>query len=191
VPTALDLLAPSAVWEAWDPDLHPRGAGGRFSARLSYGPNERYIGQRGAGAFVHNRRSAAVARARWNALVDKAHEIHATYWRHQMGMPLSMHHKSLIEYASPTKRADAKARTGDVVMPPHEALRRQMSLVRAGRTPRAGTKRRFSGKATAVRGEGPEYTNAAGQPKPSDRVRNLAGKKPPGGTGRLRRRQPR
>jgi hypothetical protein len=175
----------------FDEAKHPRGVHGRFGggsavanftrkrADRSYGSEERAVGRRGGGALAP-RRTESAARKRWSGIVDRAHEVHGAYHSLASGRRLSGHDSGIVEYASPGKRAEARARTGGVVMPQREAMRRYTGLARRGGTPRASTKRTFGGKTVAVRGFGPEYTNAAGYLQTSARVRNLAGKRPGG-----------
>jgi hypothetical protein len=68
--------------------------------------------------------------------------------------PANFREREQISWQSPAKRAEQRARTGDVLMPRIEAVRREGSVARDARRPqpRVAIKTTFTGKRQVVRG---------------------------------------
>ncbi len=119
--------------------------------------NREHESRRAASAFQLPT-PAAERRDRKERIAGEARQVRSQYARLASGQ-LSRGERENISYQSPRKRAESKARTGDVVMPRREALRRNTSLKRdlsEHRPPRVGTERTFTGKPKVVRAYGPE-----------------------------------
>jgi hypothetical protein len=136
----------------WDEAKHFRGYHGRWAAGADRSPENR--AGRAASAF-HPRTPASARRREVAQVVDRVHGIHGVFAARDRGQRLSWEQRLKVEYASPTKRAEAIRATGSPVMPLREALHREVRSARGHKTPRVGVKRTFTGKKLAVRAHAP------------------------------------
>lgn len=146
---------------AWNESSHPRGPGGRFALLGGLhiyspegggrpGANRTRFG-RAANAFRPPRSNHA-ARDRHFDITDTAGDVRRTYAAVQRGTA-TFRQREDISYQSPSKREESRARTGDVIMPIHEAMTRETSVKRMRvQAPRVAAKTTFTGKRRAVRG---------------------------------------
>lgn len=129
--------------------------------------------RRAASAF-HPRASASARRDRKAEITDAADRVKDTYTQVQRGTA-DWRAREQVSWQSPKKRDEQIAKTGNVIMPKREALRREVSLARGYQDPRTEVKRTFSGKPKVIRGTGPEIQRTNGTTTMGTRFRNRAG----------------
>lgn len=120
-------------------------------------PGNNRTGGRAAAAFQPPT-PAAEQRANKERLPTRVRALMAIYDKRDRGEPLTRKERDKIEWASPKKIAEQRAKTGDAVVPRAEAASRERSyaygIYRPGApgAPRTGIKRTFTGQAIVERG---------------------------------------
>lgn len=118
-------------------------------------PGNRTFGtHRGRAAFEPPSPSAG-RRANKELVPSKVRELNAVYSRRARGDRLTGQEQSKIEWSSPRRRAEQRAKTGDVIQPRGEAVRGIRSYARSTdnyRPRRTGIKKTFTGQPKLERG---------------------------------------
>lgn len=171
----------------WTEALHPR-IGGKFAPKGS-AAGRRFIVERDIENLGPRQYDSGLKRRRGESEVRRRmREVqHAVALASGKRQPRNFSEELDLQWASPRKRAEQFAKTGNYQVPRAENIRRLADYTRTEQfgkqRPRVVTKRKANGRVHVTRGYGipgteREYADAEGHQRSIYRPRNLAGKGP-------------